>query len=191
VVDALVEVVHEGRREARGARRPGRLVAEGVVGALLSVLHGRLSVGEPEPLLRLLNPLTAMVVLPYLGAEAADRELARRAPRRRRGAGARPAGDALRGLDMRMTYRTVRVLLAVAELNGRGSTDGRASSNRQVADASGVADPGQMSKLLWRLEHLGLIANDAPHTGRGEPNAWALTAKGREVERAIRAQTVR
>ena len=62
-------------------------------------------------------------------------------------------------------------------------------SSREVADASGVADQGQMSKLLWRLAHLGLIANDAPRLGRGEPNAWTLTAKGREVEQAIRAQT--
>jgi DNA-binding HxlR family transcriptional regulator len=59
-----------------------------------------------------------------------------------------------------------------------------------VADASGVLDQGQMSKLLWRLEHLGLIANEAPRA-RGEANAWALTDKGHEVERAIRAQTGR
>ena len=84
---------------------------------------------------------------------------------------------------MRLTYRTVRVLLAIAELAGG------VSSGRQVADASGVADPGQMSKLLWRLAHLGLIANSPRPAGRGEPNAWSLTATGREVERAIRAQT--
>jgi AcrR family transcriptional regulator len=190
VVDALVEVVHEGRREAQSVRRPGRLVAEGVVGGLLSVLYGRLSAREPEPLLGLLNPLTAMVVLPYLGPAAANRELARRAPCSRRVVQeARPAGDPLRGLDMRVTYRTVRVLLAVAELGGRDSMGGQASNNRQVADAAGVSDQGQISKLLWRLEHLGLIANDAPRLGRGEPNAWTLTARGREVERAIRVQT--
>jgi hypothetical protein len=79
----------------------------------------------------------------------------------------------------------VRVLLAVAELGGRESDP----SSREVADASGVSDQGQMSKLLWRLEHLGLIANDPPRPARGEPNAWALTAKGHEVEQAIRAQT--
>jgi hypothetical protein len=51
-------------------------------------------------------------------------------------------------------------------------------SSRQVADAFGVTDQGQMSKLLWRLESLGLIANDALITSRGEPNAWSLTALG-------------
>jgi AcrR family transcriptional regulator len=191
VARALVDVVHEGRLEARVGRRPRRLVAEGVVGAVLSVIHDRLLERDPGPLVRLLNPLMAIVVLPYLGSQAAEGELAFRSPRRRRPARASGrrdgAGDPLRGLDMRLTYRTVRVLLAVAELGGRESMGG-ASNNRQVADASGVADQGQMSKLLRRLEHLGLIANDMPRPGRGEPNAWTLTARGREVERAIRAQ---
>ena len=198
VIGVLVEVVHEGRGEveAEGVRRPRRLAAEGVVGAVLSVIHGRLLARDPEPLVKLLNPLMAMVVLPYLGPAAADRELALRVPRARRPARPGVAGDPLRDLDMRLTYRTVRVLLAVAELGGRGSMGGRAMggrapNNRQVADASGVADQGQMSKLLWRLEHLGLIANDAPRLGRGQPKAWTLTARGREVEQAIHAQTGR
>ena len=82
---------------------------------------------------------------------------------------------------MRLTYRTVRVLLAISEHP--------AASGRQVADAAGVADQGQISKLLWRLESLGLIDNSARGRGKGEPNAWVLTARGREVERAIRDQT--
>jgi len=142
------------------------------------------TVAISEPLVKLLNPLMAIIVLPYLGPATAERERARQAPRARR----RPVngqGDPLRNLDMRLTYRTVRVLLAVAELGGRESDP----SSREVADASGVSDQGQMSKLLWRLEHLGLIANDPPRPARGEPNAWALTAKGHEVEQAIRAQT--
>jgi AcrR family transcriptional regulator len=185
VVEWLVDAVHEGRREATRARRPTRLVAEGVVGAVLSVLHDRLSPADGPAVSRLLNPLTAMVVLPYLGAAAADRELARRSLRTRR---VEPpvgrVGDPLRNLPIRLTYRTVRVLLAVAEL-GAG---GQPPSSRQVADASGVVDQGQMSKLLWRLGHLGLIANEAADHGRGEPNAWTLTARGREIERTIRTQ---
>ncbi len=184
VLDALVDTVHEGRREIKAAHKPERLAAEGAVGAVLSVIHGRLLERDPAPLVKLLNPLMAMVVLPYLGSAAARREFARHAPRARRRAANGPA-DPLRNLDMRLTYRTVRVLLVVAELGGQESNP----SSREVADASGVADQGQMSKLLWRLAHLGLIANDAPRLGRGEPNAWTLTAKGREVEQAIRAQT--
>jgi AcrR family transcriptional regulator len=184
IVDALVDIVHEGRGEVKGQRKPTRLVAEGVFGAVFAVIHGRLLARDPEPLQKLLNPLMAMIVLPYLGSREAERELTRKTPRARRVTRREVPADPLRDLDMRLTYRTVRVLLAIAELGAQGADP----SSREVADASGVADQGQMSKLLWRLEHLGLIANGVYRPGRGEPNAWALTAKGREVERAIRAQ---
>ncbi|MGH2854012.1 MAG: TetR/AcrR family transcriptional regulator [Solirubrobacteraceae bacterium] len=185
VVEALVDAVHEGGARPRGGarRRPARIVAEGAAGAVLAVIHARLCEPSPGPLSGLLNELMGMVVLPYLGAAAAARELERPVPKTRRRLPA-PA-DPLRELDMRLTYRTMRVLLAISELGGRAST------NREVADASGISDQGQMSKLLWRLEHLGLIANAAVDPGRGEPNAWALTPRGQQVERAIRAQTGR
>jgi AcrR family transcriptional regulator len=205
VAGVLIDAVHEGgvaQRPAatRGAktnggqlsggsagtagqgspRRPPRIVAEGAVGAVLGVIHARMIAADPKPLRGLLGPLASMIVLPYLGPDAAERELARR-PLRRRAAPAQPPNrDPLRELDMRLTYRTVRVLLAVSEQP--------AASGRQIADASGVTDPGQMSKLLWRLAHLGLIANEAPTLGRGVPNAWCLTPKGREVGQAIRTQ---
>ncbi len=165
--------------------RPPRIVAEGAVGAVLAVIHARMVEPDPRPLRDLLGPLMSMIVLPYLGPEAAERELKRRPPRRRARPTPRPSADPLRDLDMRLTYRTVRVLLAISELGGMGSSP----SSRQVADASGVIDQGQMSKLLWRLEHLGLIANGASVPSRGEPNAWSLTALGRELEQSIRAQT--
>jgi AcrR family transcriptional regulator len=200
-VEALIDAVHRGGARPRGeastlgaasraaggwasARaRPPRIVAEGAVGAVLAIVHARLCEPSPKPLAGLLSQLMGMIVLPYRGAEAAECELRRHAPRPRRRPP--PPPDPLRELDMRLTYRTVRVLLAIAELGGRGSNP----SSRAVADASGIADQGQMSKLLWRLDHLGLIANGVERQGRGEPNAWSLTARGREVERAIRAQT--
>ncbi len=167
-----------------GSGRPPRIVAEGAVGAVLAVIHARMVAADPKPLSGLLGPLASMIVLPYLGPDVAQRELARRPPRRRP-TRARAVDDPLRELDMRLTYRTIRVLLAISELGGREP----GPSGRQVADAAGVADPGQMSKLLWRLEHLGLIANEATALARGEANAWSLTARGREIEQAIRAQT--
>jgi DNA-binding PadR family transcriptional regulator len=51
-----------------------------------------------------------------------------------------------------------------------------------------VSDPGQISKLLARLEHLGLVANLGEGHARGEPNAWRLTPKGRDVELTISRQ---
>jgi DNA-binding MarR family transcriptional regulator len=181
-VDVLVDVVHRGSRGVRrgpGGRRRSRIVAEGAVGAVIGVIYARLSARVERPLAGLLNELMAMIVLPYLGSEAAERELARSVPRRKRLP--QHNGDPLRELDMRLTYRTVRVLGAIAEQP--------ASSGRQVAEASGVQDQGQISKLLSRLEHLGLIVNKAPGHSRGEPNAWTLTPRGHEVERAIRVQS--
>jgi Fe2+ transport system protein FeoA len=127
------------------------------------------------------------IVLPYLGLAAAARESA--AAPANAGRQARPrtsppgvGGDPLRDLRMRLTYRTAQTLLAIGEL-GDG---GQGPSNRQVADAAGVSDPGQISKLLARLESLGLIENRSVSSARGEPNAWTLTARGKEIELAIR-----
>jgi len=78
------------------------------------------------------------------------------------------------------TYRTARVLTAIAANPG--------ASNRAVAAAAGIVDEGQASKLLKRLERLGLIENMASDREPGEANAWRLTARGMEVERALRAK---
>ena len=149
VVDALINEVHQGGARPRGGpgRRPTKIVAEGTVGAVLAVIHTRLSARDHKLLAGLLNQLMGMIVLPYQGPEAAERELGRQAPRLRRRPAPAPTGDPLRELGMRLTYRTVRVLLAIAEHPG--------ASSRGVADASGISDQGQMSKLpsapnAWR-----------------------------------------
>ena len=206
VVAELIAVVEGGRApvarasaagrraQARGGREIAPLTAEGVVGAVLAVVHARLSAqdggarsgasgeaaSEGRSLVELLNPLMAMIVRPYLGAAAAERELERPLPtglHRRR----RVPADPLGGLDMRLTYRTLRVLATIAAAPG--------ASNRQVAEEAGVADQGQISKLLARLENLGLIHNAGVGHLKGEPNAWRLTSRGREVEQAVRGES--
>jgi hypothetical protein len=82
---------------------------------------------------------------------------------------------------MRLTYRTIRVLVAVGELGGQGSHP----SNRQVGDAAGIRDQGQISKLLARLEHLGLIRNAGEPHVKGEPNAWTLTERGHDIQAVL------
>jgi AcrR family transcriptional regulator/DNA-binding MarR family transcriptional regulator len=182
VTGALIAAVDEGREEARPGQGPPELAAEGVVGAVLSVIHARLVGGGSGALTDLVNQLMGVIVLPYLGPAAARRELTRPAPdvRAQRGA---VRGDPLRDLDMRLTYRTVRVLIAIAAKPG--------ASNREIADGAGIADQGQMSKLLARLQNLGLAENSGEGHIKGEPNAWRLTPKGWEVEQAIRTQTER
>jgi AcrR family transcriptional regulator len=176
VVHALIDAVDEGREEVRAGRQPPPLTAEGAVGAVLAVIHARLLGEAGDPLSPLAPSLMGTVVHPYLGQRAAEQELARQAPRAPHG-GARARRDPFDGLDMRLTYRTVRVLSAIGAHPQ--------ASNRKVADAAGIADQGQVSKLLTRLQNLGLIHNEGEGQPRGAPNAWALTAKGQEVERSI------
>lgn len=178
IVNAAIAVVDEGRAQSRvGATLPA-LTAEGIVGGVLSVLHARLLAppGEGDSLLELTGTLMGMIVLPYLGSASAKKESSRPVPERRSRPSA-PAGDPLRGLDMRLTYRTVRVLLAIAAKQGM--------SNREIGAAAGIVDQGQISKLLNRLERLGLVENSGPGRVRGASNAWSLTSKGLEVERLV------
>jgi AcrR family transcriptional regulator/DNA-binding MarR family transcriptional regulator len=188
VLAQVITAVDEGRLEAKRSDGPPPLTAEGVVGAVLGVLHGRVlacpRMGEKNPgrLIELTGPLMGMIVLPYLGPAAARRELDRPVPKMSNNP-RRTLTDPLRELEMRLTYRTVRVLMAVAATPG--------SSNRTVADGAGIKDQGQISKLLARLQRLGLIENTGEGSARGGPNAWALTERGREVHGAITEQSTR
>ncbi|HWX87362.1 MAG TPA: TetR family transcriptional regulator [Solirubrobacteraceae bacterium] len=176
ILAQIVAVVDEGRTEAKPGVELPPLAAEGIAGGVLSVLHSRLLEDTPESLLELTGPLMSMIVLPYLGPAAARRELARPVPKTPVGLN-RVEGNPLGHLEMRLTYRTVRVLIAIAEHQG--------ASNRAIADASEVHDQGQISKLLARLHKLGLIENAGGGAARGEPNAWTLTEKGWSFQSAI------
>ena len=93
--------------------------------------------------------------------------------------------DPFKGLPIRFTYRTARVLDTIASEGGQGSCP----SNRHIADTSGIADEGQMSRLLRRLESCELIENRGEGHAKGEPNAWALTERGQAIQSAIAVQT--
>jgi AcrR family transcriptional regulator len=191
VLAQLAGVVDEGRGSTRVARCTP-LTAEGLVGAAFGIVYARLLRGQRQPLTELLGELMGMIVLPYLGPAAARREQALPVPvpvtprvAQRPVWRARAVVDPLESVPMRLTYRTSRVLDGVAELAGRGSDP----SNREVGDFAGIQDPGQVSKLLRRLERLGLLANSGLGHAKGEPNAWRLTVKGELVARSIRAHS--
>lgn len=185
VLGALTRIVDQGRDEGK-AENASPLVTEGTVGGVLAVIQGRLasSAGADAPsLVPLTNELTSMIVLPYLGGAVARRELHRplpapAAPGARDGA---LLSDPLKDMGMRLTYRTVRVLLAIAEHPQ--------ASNREIGQSAGIDDQGQISKLLSRLERLGLVQNTHLHPGKGAPNSWALTEKGRRMTDGINAHT--
>jgi AcrR family transcriptional regulator len=187
ILASLAGVVDGGRVEGARGGECSALTAEGLVGAAFTIVYARLSRGEREPLTGLLGELMGMIVLPYQGAAVARREQSRPAPTARAGVagalGDTVAGvaDPLGGVEMRLTYRTVRVLVGVAEHPG--------ASNRQVSEYAGISDQGQVSKLLRRLGSLGLLTNTGPGHLKGEPNAWTLTAKGERVARNIHQHT--
>jgi AcrR family transcriptional regulator len=176
VIVALCDFVDRGRMESVARIEPPAVTAEGVVGGVLAIIQARLLAEEAEPLSDLLGQLMSLILLPYLGGAAAKRELRRPAAR---GVAMQPGGrSAVEGIGMRLTHRTACVLRAIAEHPG--------TSNREVAERAGVVDQGQISKLLSRLEDLGLIVNVGQGGFRGAPNAWTLTPRGEQVEHRVR-----
>jgi AcrR family transcriptional regulator len=196
VLEDLGNIIDEGRVGVKAGRELPPLTAESVAGAAFSVIHARLLEHKPGALTALLNPLMATIVLPYRGHAAAAQELERsvskagpnfvstekaaKSARSRESLGSRAGSrQSPDPAHFRPTQRTQMVLAAVAEMGGRGLNP----SNRQVADAAQVIDQGQISKLLARLEGVGLITNTGGHT-QGVPNAWHLMPRGEEILRA-------
>ena len=182
VLERLALVLDEERAPAR--RYPPSLAAEGLVSGVLGVLHGRLVKRDPGALVELSGQLMSMIVLPYLGARAARRELSRpvQSPNRvplSRGA----ALELLQGTSGRAVKRhlTPRVLAVIAAEPGL--------SNTEVATRAGVKDQGHMSRLLARLLRLGLVESALQEGQRAGSKAWRLTTIGKEFERALQNQT--
>lgn len=179
LLDGLVAAVDAGREMAGSAPAPTELTAEGIVGGVSALLQARIAARAGVRLVDLRNPLMSMIVLPYLGPKAAAAEMKR--PRKDAPAVVRAKRpNPLGSLDMRLTYRTVLVLKAIAA--------NQHASNRSIATAAGVGDQGQISKLLARLERLGLVSNDQAGASSGQANAWGLTARGAEVVDLILGQ---
>ncbi len=181
VLDEIAHVIDRGRSVTNATREPPKLTAEGVVGGVVAVLHTRLLKDGGEPFTDLHSSLMSMIVLPYLGANAASRELSRpplQIPRARPARKRAGSKDPIAGLSMRLTYRTVQVLAVIAEHPG--------ASNREIARSSGIVDEGQTSRLLKRLARLSLLENLGEGQEKGAANAWYLTARGTQLERSGR-----
>ncbi len=186
ILARLASVIDEGRGKSARADGSTALTAEGLVWAAFGIVYTRLLRGERRSLVELEGELMSVIVLPYLGPATARRELVR--PRRPRVPSAsRPpvqrhrSRDPLVDAPVRLTFRTARVLDCIAEMPG--------ACNREVGKQAGVADQGQISKLLARLERLDLIENSGEGHAAGTPNAWSLTATGRRVAQSIRTHT--
>jgi len=176
ILVGLARAVDQGRAEAKYDGGPLPLMAEGLVGGALAVIHARLLEPGVHSLAELVNPLTAMIVQPYIGPAAARRELERPVQKTVSAPTDGPT-DPFKGLSIRFTYRTARVLATIAEDSG--------ASNRMIADSAGINDEGQTSRLLRRLRDAGLIENLGEGHTRGEPNAWWLTERGEAIHATL------
>ena len=99
------------------------LTAEGAVNGVLGVLHTRILEGSTSLLGELLNPLTAMIVVPYAGPAAAANELSRPAPNLSRS----PADLGMPGAGSSN---------GAGAFNGAGAPGGLAVTGSDIAGAS-------------------------------------------------------
>jgi AcrR family transcriptional regulator len=182
----LAAILEDGRGESP-REETSKLTAEGLVGAAFTIVQARLLRDDREPLTDLTGELMGMIVLPYLGPAAARREQHRKdltpasVPASKPSRSQQNDRDPLREIPMRLTYRTARVLQAAAEYPG--------ASNRVIGEHADLYDQGQISKLLARLQRLGLLENSGEGQPRGESNAWRLTPLGERVTEQLSLST--
>jgi AcrR family transcriptional regulator len=177
VLDHLAQAIDEGRSVA--LREPPLPTAEGLVGGVAAVISARLlKPDQGGALVELTNPLMSLIVRPYLGSVAARKELSKHVAATRVQDKRSASRDPLERLDMRVTHRTIKVLAAIAAQPGLNNND--------AAARAGVTSQAQISRMLSRLARLGLVENTGKCPERPNANAWHLTRRGSEVERAVR-----
>jgi DNA-binding MarR family transcriptional regulator len=179
VLDRLARLLDDERAPARGYPPP--LTAQAVLSGVLGVLHGRLSKRDPGVLVELANPLMSFIVLPFLGAHAARRELSRTVDATPGAVRHRVALEVLQVPGGRLNHSAVSVLGVIAAEPGL--------NNREVALRAALnKDPGQISRLLSRMARLGLIEGTRNPRSTPAAKAWRLTASGEQVEAAVRRE---
>jgi DNA-binding MarR family transcriptional regulator len=181
VLGVLTALMDDGSPQAFAEIMPeAQLTSELLIGGVFAVIRARMleRAGERagDALVELAPSLMAFIVRPYLGQATAAAELMGRSASEP--VSARAAGAAVR-LPLPFHHRTALVLGAIARVPRL--------SNREVAEAAGLADKGQTSHLLRRLAQRGLIEKVAPRSGSRRENAWLLTPSGRRVVKLLGA----
>jgi len=169
VLAQLAGALDSGRPPEAPEAPPAPFGADAVVGAVAAIVHGRLQEESVPPLRDLAGPLMAVLVLPYLGVDAARGELSHPAPQAEPAEDLESQSDPTAAVGLRMTPRTSSVLEAIARNPGM--------NNRQVAEAAGISGSAQASRMLARLRRKGLIVSKPA----GSAKAWQLTSTGRWV----------
>ncbi len=166
---ALAEVLDAGRGEVVVGGEltpPSGLIAELLVMAVLSLVRTRLLRQPRAPLADLVPSLMRFVVEPYVGAGAANADLARSQPGVRRPSQAEV-------VPIRPHPRVIRALKVIS------STPGLSSHDIELAEYGEHRAGKRISEVLKRLEQRGVI--ESARRARNHPNAWLLTPYGRRV----------
>ena len=168
LLDVLTRLLHDPQADTFAQQFPSpSLTAELVAGGVLGVIRARILEDDRGALVELAPSLMSFIAVQYGGPTTAGQRAQTDEWVR-----ARSISDAAE-LPIRATHRTTLVLRAIARAPH--------SNNREVAQAAGLADEGQTSKLLARLERQGMIENVGIGAVRGEPNAWLLTPAGQRA----------
>jgi AcrR family transcriptional regulator/DNA-binding HxlR family transcriptional regulator len=176
VLARLAWLLDDERAPAR--RYPPPLTAEAAVSGALGVISERLIERKQRPLVEMSGSLMSFIVMPFLGAGAARKELERPAVTAHAVSKRAAALELLHGFSGRamrhpLAPRVLRVIHAEPGL-----------SNIEIAKRAGVVDEGHMSRVLARLARLGLIENRQV-TDRAGPKSWHLTGSGEELQQAL------
>jgi AcrR family transcriptional regulator len=159
--------------DGRAVGESSPLSAEGAVNGVLGILHTRLLEGSPlarRPLSELAGPLTAMIVLPYLGRALAAAELAPGRSKLRAGSKVRPKAGARKPKRARLSPRQ-RAILETLEDGPR--------TVLEVVVITGLSDQAarnnfnglERRKKVVKTERDGKIAYDLPSKGGGSSSS--------------------
>jgi DNA-binding MarR family transcriptional regulator len=174
----IATLLDDERAPARAYPPP--LAAHAVASGVLGVLHAQLCQPRTGSLVELAGPLMSFTVAPFLGRRAAQREL-HSADAAVFSPTTRESLDLLQGPGRRLSHhREIEVLRTLALEPGL--------NNGEIAQRAGVRDQGQASRLLARLQRLGLIENAQESRRPDAMKAWCLTASGTQLEAAIRRE---
>jgi len=165
----ILQLVLDSGRSGNHAVATPPLIDELLVEGAISVIRARVASQQEAGFSRLVDELMGVITYSYLGRPGGAPDPRPLTPGR-----VLTTSPTQPAPIVRMTYRSLRVLTAIAEMPG--------ASNREVASAAGIGDQGQISRLLRRLAEQGLVQNEGlPRNGA--PKRWSLTDRGQALQR--------
>jgi len=173
VLKALTAAIDEGRLEVPVRPAPPPLTAEGIVGAVVSILHARIVERTPGRLAQLEGSLMSLIVLPYLGPQAAREGLARERPPSSRTGPRERCDDVLEDPSIALDDTTLRVLRAIECNPG--------APKAEIAVGANLYDRHRLAEALTRLQALDLIRDVSGNAERAAGGVWYLNPRARRL----------